>query len=413
MKKLYTLLAAACCIIGASAAPVNMMTVKRTDKVAELSTMQKAPAKAAPQGKWKSIGMGTYSEGLLVEDIEAIDGFVAGQTWEVEIEQSAEDANWYRTIVYNANSPVAEQIGEADTQYLCFNVADPDKAYIDIYNPYEMFYFAQYCPESFGSILADPSKVEPGVYGSFKNGVLTYDNAEALLGFYIEGTQLYYHYVNGQLSFAIALPGYEMPESYITVGKGTFHDGLFGYFDAEEDADPLPLVSQVTVQQHVSAPNFFRIPDAWNKATEGYDMNPKALVINAADVNDVSIPQQPTGVMFTDGELYIMSSGGHFNGIDYPITYKDNVIDMQAGSLAYTFPAELAEQSWYIPRPSDKYKYYGSKLELPEGAGVSAIPVSVNNNIEYYNLQGVRVANPSNGIFIVRNGDKTYKAVIR
>ncbi|MDE6741997.1 MAG: hypothetical protein K2J58_06670 [Muribaculaceae bacterium] len=45
-------------------------------------------------------------------------------------------------------------------------------------------------------------------------------------------------------------------------------------------------------------------------------------------------------------------------------------------------------------------------------AAVGAINAA-NGMVEYYNLQGVRVANPQGGIFIVREGNKTSKKVIR
>ena len=35
-----------------------------------------------------------------------------------------------------------------------------------------------------------------------------------------------------------------------------------------------------------------------------------------------------------------------------------------------------------------------------------------NAPVEYYNLQGVKVANPENGIFIKKQGSKTTKVVL-
>ncbi|MDE7345830.1 MAG: hypothetical protein K2N48_03700 [Muribaculaceae bacterium] len=52
------------------------------------------------------------------------------------------------------------------------------------------------------------------------------------------------------------------------------------------------------------------------------------------------------------------------------------------------------------------------KMYVGENA-VEAIDASANGAVEYYNLQGVRVANPENGIFIVREGNKVSKKVIR
>ncbi|MCM1491211.1 MAG: hypothetical protein NC095_10370 [Muribaculum sp.] len=54
------------------------------------------------------------------------------------------------------------------------------------------------------------------------------------------------------------------------------------------------------------------------------------------------------------------------------------------------------------------------KLEMfTEGAGVEGVEAISNAAPEYYNLQGVRVANPQGGIFIVREGSKVSKRVIR
>lgn len=54
------------------------------------------------------------------------------------------------------------------------------------------------------------------------------------------------------------------------------------------------------------------------------------------------------------------------------------------------------------------------KLEVVDGSAVEGIEAVENNAApEYYNLQGVRVANPQGGIFIVREGNKVSKRVIR
>lgn len=54
------------------------------------------------------------------------------------------------------------------------------------------------------------------------------------------------------------------------------------------------------------------------------------------------------------------------------------------------------------------------KFTAPEGAGVEDLVVSDDENapVEYYNLQGIRVANPENGIFIRRQGSKATKVIL-
>lgn len=49
------------------------------------------------------------------------------------------------------------------------------------------------------------------------------------------------------------------------------------------------------------------------------------------------------------------------------------------------------------------------------GAGVEDIVVAEDENapVEYYNLQGVRVANPENGLYIVKQGKKVSKQIIK
>lgn len=65
-------------------------------------------------------------------------------------------------------------------------------------------------------------------------------------------------------------------------------------------------------------------------------------------------------------------------------------------------------------------------LELPEGynkpaqitftpasAGVEDVTVNANAKPVYYNLQGVEVANPANGLFIVRRGNEISKVLVK
>ena len=49
----------------------------------------------------------------------------------------------------------------------------------------------------------------------------------------------------------------------------------------------------------------------------------------------------------------------------------------------------------------------------PSAAGIEDIVIDENAPIEYFNLQGVRVANPENGLYIVRQGKNVTKQIIR
>lgn len=49
----------------------------------------------------------------------------------------------------------------------------------------------------------------------------------------------------------------------------------------------------------------------------------------------------------------------------------------------------------------------------PAGAGVEGVTVENNAKAVYYNLQGVEVANPEAGLYIVRRGDKVSKILVK
>lgn len=66
--------------------------------------------------------------------------------------------------------------------------------------------------------------------------------------------------------------------------------------------------------------------------------------------------------------------------------------------------------AWSVDSSTNQYVFH-----LPD-AGVENIIVgdtSADAPVEYYNLQGVKVTNPSNGIYIVRQGNKVSKQLIR
>jgi hypothetical protein len=62
---------------------------------------------------------------------------------------------------------------------------------------------------------------------------------------------------------------------------------------------------------------------------------------------------------------------------------------------------------------NDKSGYEYIYIYFPEETSVSNIAVDENAPVEYYNLQGVRVANPSNGIYIQRQGNQAKKVLVK
>ncbi len=79
---------------------------------------------------------------------------------------------------------------------------------------------------------------------------------------------------------------------------------------------------------------------------------------------------------------------------------SDELDEIVKGWTAFTIDDEydMPVLKWQVESPS---------------TGVAAIAVDDNAPAEYYNLQGVRVANPDNGIYIVRRGAKVTKELVR
>lgn len=98
-------------------------------------------------------------------------------------------------------------------------------------------------------------------------------------------------------------------------------------------------------------------------------------------VGNIEIPSRPTGAMNT-----------HFISGSYPdyysfLSFDNNILKANA---PYTFDTLLT-------------------VEFPDLGGIDAPTVGGSDPVEYYNLQGMRVDNPSGGIFIRRQGDRTEK----
>lgn len=75
-------------------------------------------------------------------------------------------------------------------------------------------------------------------------------------------------------------------------------------------------------------------------------------------------------------------------------------------NVPMTSIAEWGVQSIDGAKAASTFAMYGE-------SGVTGIEADANADVEYFNIQGVRVANPDNGIFIRRQGSKVEKVVIR
>lgn len=134
-------------------------------------------------------------------------------------------------------------------------------------------------------------------------------------------------------------------------------------------------------------------------------------------------------------DVFVLSDGIKY-GI-YPLIYsgtystsfaivdldKGNVVVQNAaedvikssGSLYNTLLAEkVSATKVNIYQFTNKTQVAMYTFEIPENltTAIETVDVDANAPVEYYNLQGVKVENPSNGIFIKKQGTKTQKVVL-
>lgn len=103
------------------------------------------------------------------------------------------------------------------------------------------------------------------------------------------------------------------------------------------------------------------------------------------------------------------------NGADfkwYPTTVK---LTDETLTKDTKITIRLADAQWNYDKKAT-FRYFLDNLKVAK-AGDSAVTeiesADADAPVEYYNLQGIRVANPENGLYIVKQGNKISKRIIR
>lgn len=138
------------------------------------------------------------------------------------------------------------------------------------------------------------------------------------------------------------------------------------------------------------------------------------------------------------GVEYINERAFYDTGLERVYIEYDDVLGIKNEAFAKSSKISLVvcNSFYHIPALSenafDENVYADASLEVPkdyiksyiaaEGwkkfahisavSGIENIEVDVNTPVEYFNLQGVKVANPSNGLYIRRQGGKTSKVLM-
>ncbi len=223
-------------------------------------------------------------------------------------------------------------------------------------------------------------------------------------------------------AMTFAVGAREPQEGWKQLGTGLFCDDLISVID-EMFLDSW----EVEIEESEAEPGMYRLVNPFGSGKCPYfdfkTFNANDLVINATDPDHVWIPVQNMGFSISSWGSFTISC---FNGmmVEADLSIED-LIDAEClfGTLAdgkITFPDDDSYrlQAWfdyYLEGivPADGNPHGKFCVTLPEAySGIADGIADENAPVEYYNIQGVRVNNPSNGIFIRRQGSKVTKIAL-
>lgn len=183
------------------------------------------------------------------------------------------------------------------------------------------------------------------------------------------------------------------------------------------------------------APGTYRL----SVLSRGQNMEYFTLYMNGAEVeaDKVVESEDPESVSIEMG--HIGNQGGYFgNGwnmysVDYTVKMRYNYITIPVEEeTPEDTPAARAPRKAKVLNTTELVAQpvtIGLKASSPNWAsfhnlqlvqisknvntGVNELAADENAEVEYYNLQGVKVQNPEAGLYIVRKGGKTYKTILK
>lgn len=436
MKKLYALvLTVLLCGMAASAATyerqgekvakksavLSQMTAEKVESSKIVNGMRKAPAKAPAVDEI----VGEYNWTLYMY-LNNNSGWMKG-TIEIEKSQKSDSiivsfAGWPVYATYDATIGT---ISIPSNQFIEYNATND----IDVY-----FYHNRWNDDGKGNNFLDtPLEITVNgknlIFDEFDNVVV----GKANVGYFLFAGN----------NEAVKNVPFDMSGTWEEVGVATFSDGWIlsgmGMTVAEVEEN---FAYEVLLERR-KEDGLYRLYDPYHEPSSPfveYDMNlsstPGYIVLDLSDPEFVTvIPSIYSGMTDVDSEgvqtdyynsnleAYYSITGGY-----------DKAEILAAGVLGNTISNYDAETGTVMiynccfgdqDSPDTPYTWTdqsGNSLEMTakivcdglKNSGISNVAVDANAPVEYYNLQGVKVANPSNGgVYIRRQGDKATKVLVK
>ena len=157
-------------------------------------------------------------------------------------------------------------------------------------------------------------------------------------------------------------------------------------------------------------------PFTWNAETSQFEKNtavpqgtastPGMDVFEIGEVEYIVVPVKSatTGSRGSSVAVYNLADGSEVASWDSGCS-----VDYYVGSVQARVNADGATANIYVGGHKD---CIGLLKFTPGASAIESIAADANAPVEYYNLQGVKVAKAENGLFIKKQGDKAVKVVL-
>lgn len=443
---------------AAEAAKANLNTFAKYATEGEAK-----PSRIAPKVNWVDAGTVSYTEDLMASTHPQ----VSSQTYDVALQVDESDENHFRLVnpYKNWNNPFVDiRYDDTKDYYMEFNVYDnsivifedaelgliitgEDEDGQEVEGPIGFTTQAASILGSLGSQLTPQilAQVYPDIVGNVTDGVITYPAF-----FYDEEeNKNYYNFLiwmiddenitaggNADGNFQIVLPGgtIDPNRGWTEMGNGIWTETILSniYETPAEDVT-------VQVQKSEKTDGLYRVVNPYKNWTNifsdvTYDNSlTRYMVLHCEEAPFVWIEDFSTGLVSDEGELSILTQVAElcqkYGASVVAQVYPDAVGKIEDGIItfpnAFVDPEEnrsYANFLVYIGALTNDTQFMGSatgtefKLALPGSAGINSAAADTDSNapVEYFNLQGVRVANPAAGELVIkRQGATVTKTIIR
>ena len=231
-------------------------------------------------------------------------------------------------------------------------------------------------------------------------------------------------------------------ESWASIGSAVLTEDFLASFMKDIDSETV----DVEVEQHKVVDNYYRFKLPMEKFTyaDKFEIRPEYqpyIYINLTNPERPYVAQSCLGLI-RDGNEYAISSHycqrvammglkmAELSKVTSGGVWKDNVLtfDPEPG----IFLQESTSSSWWYvnvtTNPDFDYsvsikdsgydvpRFLPGKFKLDMNralSGLESLTVENSDQVKYYNLQGMAVEKPTNGIYIVRTGNKVSKEYIK